>query len=86
VVLPLLAPTLVLWWSLLFILAWGELDASVLVAPPGWTPVSVRLFSLMHYGPSSMVAALSLVSTLFALGGAGGGFLAYRLLRRQVYG
>ena len=86
VVLPLLAPTLVLWWSLLFMLAWGELDASVLVAPPGWTPVSVRLFSLMHYGPSSMVAALSLVSTLFALGGAGGGFLAYRLLRRQVYG
>lgn len=86
VVLPLMAPALALWWSLLFILAWGELDTAVLVAPPGWTPVSVRLFSLMHYGPSSMVAALSLVSTLVAITGAGGGFAAYHLLRRRIHG
>lgn len=86
VVLPLMAPALALWWGLLFILAWGELDTAVLVAPPGWTPVSVRLFSLMHYGPNSMVAALSLVSTLFAIAGAGGGFAAYRLLRRRIHG
>jgi len=85
-VLPLMAPSLALWWSLLFILAWGELDTAVLVAPPGWPPVSVRLFSLMHYGPSSMVAALSLVSTLFALAGAGGGFAAGHMLRRRIYG
>ena len=45
------------------VLAWsvGELGASLLVAPPGSSTLSVRIFTLLHYGEDRMVAALCLM-------------------------
>lgn len=63
VTLPLLSPVLAGLWGMCFVLCMGELDTIVLVCPPGWLPISVRIFSLMHYGPSRLVAALALVNT-----------------------
>ena len=75
ILLPLLSPALAGVWGLGFVFSLRELDAAVLVAPPGWNPLSVRLFSLMHYGPSRLVAALSVTTVVMVL--AGGAVTAF---------
>jgi iron(III) transport system permease protein len=60
--LPLISPALAAAWAMVAVLALNELDTVILVYPPGWTPLSVRMFSLMHYGPSEVVAALCLLN------------------------
>ncbi len=75
IVFPLVLPTLIGVWGLGFVLSLAEVDAIILVYPPGFTTLGVRLFSLMHYGPSSTVAALCLINVFMVLGGAA--LLAY---------
>ncbi len=77
VLLPLSWPVLVGVWGLSFILCLGELDVSVLVCPPGFTTLPVRTFSLMHYGPGRMVAALSVLTTAMIIICAGATALIY---------
>ncbi len=43
---------------LLFCLAYFDLTASSILAPPDMTPVSVRLYNLMHYCQSSALSAM----------------------------
>ncbi|MBI3117714.1 MAG: iron ABC transporter permease [Candidatus Hydrogenedentes bacterium] len=85
ILLPLLSPALIVLWAIVFILSLGELDTVLLVAPPGWTPLSVRVFSLLHYGPSQAVAALCLLTLLIMLLAAGLCAVAYALLRRGLH-
>ncbi len=63
-------PYLVLVWGAAFVLTFREVDTAVLVAPPGMTLASVRLFTLMHYGPDGYVMAMALTMSLaaFAVG------------------
>lgn len=86
ITLPGIGSWLVGLWFLLFVLCFGEVDAVLLVVPPGWTPLSVRLYSLMHYGPSGLVYALSLLTTAVTLVVAGTGFLCWKILRRKANG
>lgn len=58
---PLGWPGLLAAWLVAFALSVGELSATVLVAPPGTPPLSVRLLSLLHYGVEDRVAAVCLV-------------------------
>jgi preprotein translocase subunit SecD len=52
-------------------------ETTVLVAPPGWVPVSLRIFTLMHYGPAAAVSALALLQALATAGLlAAAGFLS----------
>jgi ABC-type Fe3+ transport system permease subunit len=44
-------------------LALGEIGASVLIGPPGWEVLSVRVFNAMHNGHGDVTAALALVTT-----------------------
>ena len=67
---PLMLPALIGVWGLGFVFSLAEVDAIILVYPPGLTTLGVRLFSLMHYGPSSTVAALSVINVVMVLGGA----------------
>lgn len=46
-----------------FIFAFGELGATVLVAPPGESTLPVRVYTLIANAPSSEVAALALMQT-----------------------
>ena len=49
-------------WLVALAIAFGELAATVLVVPPQQsTPISVRIFQLLHYGVDDRVAAISLV-------------------------
>ena len=67
ITLPLIRRPLAALWMGLFLLIMGELECIVLVAPPGWVPVSLRIFTLMHYGPTAMVSALALLQGLASL-------------------
>jgi len=62
-------------WLAVFVFALTELDASILVCPPGFSTAGVRLFSLLHYGVNSLVAALALLlvaaTVLAVLAGTG---------------
>jgi len=68
VMLPLLWRPLAAVWVVAFILSMGELSATVLVSPPGFTTLTTRMFSLMHYGMSELVAALAILLVVCVLG------------------
>jgi len=51
-------------------LSLGEIGVSLLIMPPGQSTLSLRLFNLMHYGASDVVAGLSL-AVLGLIGGIG---------------
>jgi len=61
IVVPQLATSLLVAWVLVFVLAFGEVGASVLVAPPGHAPYPVHVFTLIANAPTEQVAALALV-------------------------
>ena len=64
VVLPQSAAGLAAVWLVTFVLAFGELGASVVVAPPGDSTLPIRIYTLIANTPSSHVAALALVQAL----------------------
>ena len=49
------------FWAmvLLFIWAYWDLTASSILAPIGMTPVTVRLYNLMHYGQIAALSAMT---------------------------
>jgi len=63
IVLPNLKAGLAAALVVCFILAFGELGATVLVAPPGESTLPIRIYTLIANTPSSEVAALALVQT-----------------------
>lgn len=50
-------------WVIVFILAFGELGATILVAPPGETTLPIRIYTIIANTPASHVAALALLQT-----------------------
>jgi iron(III) transport system permease protein len=46
------------------VLCVGELPCTMLLAPPGWTPVSVRSFTLLHFGVYRDLAVLAIAAGL----------------------
>ena len=69
-------PHLAAAWVVAFVLAFGELGVSILVAPPGEATLPIRIYTIIANTPSSHVAALALLQTavifvpLAALGAA----------------
>lgn len=61
VALPAMGPSIFGTALLVFVLVLGEVDAVLLTAPPGTTPLSVRVYALMHYGSTGETAALGLL-------------------------
>jgi iron(III) transport system permease protein len=64
VVLPQAAWGLAAVWVVTFVLAFGELGTSVVVAPPGDSTLPIRIYTLIANTPSPHVAALALVQAL----------------------
>jgi iron(III) transport system permease protein len=60
IVLPQRWPVVAAAWLAALAVATGELDASILVVPPGVTPLPLRIFGLIHYGVDDQVAGVSL--------------------------
>jgi len=61
VVIPAARAAIVVAALLAAVVALGELGASVLVAPPGLQPLSIRIFTLAHTGVESYLSGLCLV-------------------------
>lgn len=76
IVLPQMRLGLAAAWVVAFVLAFGELGVSILVAPPGEATLPIRVYTIIANTPSSHVAALALLQTavvfvpLAALGAA----------------
>ncbi len=76
IVLPQIRPALAASWVIVFVLAFGELGVSILVAPPGDATLPIRIYTIIANTPPSHVAALALLQTgvifvpLAALGAA----------------
>ncbi len=64
IVLPQIRLGLAAAWVVAFILAFGELGVSVLVAPPGESTLPIRIYTIITNTPSSHVAALALLQTV----------------------
>jgi iron(III) transport system permease protein len=60
IALPQRRAALALAWGIAFALGLGELSAGILVAPPGLTTLTLRIFSLLHYGVEDQVAGICL--------------------------
>ncbi len=61
VVIPGCRQAMVVAWFLVFILAVSDLGASFLVAPPGQATLSIRFFTLIHYGVYPDAAGICLI-------------------------
>ncbi|MBI4243527.1 MAG: iron ABC transporter permease [Planctomycetes bacterium] len=61
ITLPLVAPSIIIAGGLAFMLSMGELSASVLINPPGYMTIPVRIASLLHFGEDSIVASLCII-------------------------
>ena len=61
IALPQRRAALALAWGVALALGLGELSAGILVASPGLTTLTVRIFGLLHYGVEDQVAGICLV-------------------------
>ncbi len=86
VILPLLTPGLVAAAFAVFVLAIGELAATLLVAPAGQATLTMRIYNYLHYGASESVAALCFVITAVTLFGGFCIVAAIRLWGRLAEG
>jgi iron(III) transport system permease protein len=76
IVAPQIRLGLVAAWVIAFVLCFGELGASILIAPPGESTLPIRIYTIIANAPPSHVAALALLQAavifapLAALGAA----------------
>jgi iron(III) transport system permease protein len=68
IVIPQMRVGLVVAWLIVFVLAFGELGVSILVAPPGETTLPIRIYTIIANAPSSSVAVLALLQASIILG------------------
>ena len=66
-VLPQVRGGLLAAWAVAFVLAFGELGASILVAPPGDATLPIRIYTIIANTPASHVAALALLQAAVVL-------------------
>jgi iron(III) transport system permease protein len=79
IVLPLHRRALGAAWLLAAVFSLRDLETAVLYYPPGWEPLTVRIFTLEANGPEAVVAGLATLHVaLTAAVLAGGGLLLLR--------
>lgn len=78
--LPLMWPGIIVAFMTVFLLAMGEMSATLLVLPPGRNTLAVKTYNLLHYGASDAVAGLCLFTVLtgWLVGIAAAAFFWYR--------
>jgi ABC-type spermidine/putrescine transport system permease subunit II len=61
IILPQIRLGLAAAWVIAFVLAFGELGVSILIAPPGEATLPIRIYTIIANTPPSHVAALALL-------------------------
>jgi len=67
IIIPLLKPSILSAWVIFFILSVGELAMTIMIYPPGYETLPIRLFSQMHYGPYALVHSFCITMILISL-------------------
>jgi iron(III) transport system permease protein len=67
IVLPQMRAGLAAAWIVVFVLAFGELGVSILVAPPGDATLPIRIYTMIANTPPSHVAVFALLQTIIVL-------------------
>jgi ABC-type Fe3+ transport system permease subunit len=65
---PQIAPALGVSWYVTYLLCLWDVEALVLIVPPGGETLALRIFNLLHYGHNAQVNALCLVLLVVAAG------------------
>lgn len=61
ILVPLSKNGLLAGWLIAFVLSLGELGTTLLIIPPGKATLPIKIYNIMHYGASKLVAALSVI-------------------------
>lgn len=61
IIVPLMSDGLKSAWAIAFILCMRELGSTLLIIPPGRETLPIKIYNLMHYGASKLVASLSII-------------------------
>jgi iron(III) transport system permease protein len=64
IILPQIRIALVAAWVVVFVMAFGEIGTSILVAPPGEATLPIRVYTLIANAPPGYVAALALFQAI----------------------
>lgn len=67
IVLPQVSPGLAAVWLIAFVLAFGEVGTSILVAPPGESTLPIRVYTLTANAPPGLTATLALFQSAVVL-------------------
>ncbi len=86
IVIPLLRPSLMTGFFIVFILSFGELGTTLLVIPPGRETIPIKIYNLMHYGAQELVAALCVSLVAIVLAFSGLFLLIYKKLTTRLPG
>ena len=76
------AGAIVMSLILVFVLAAGELNATVLLSPPGKDTLSVAIDNLLHYGASATASAFCLIEAILVLVAAVACVAAMKIIQR----
>jgi sugar lactone lactonase YvrE len=58
---PLIAPEMAAIWFVTYLLCLWDVETLVLIIPPGYETLAVRIFNLLHYGHNGQVNALCVI-------------------------
>jgi iron(III) transport system permease protein len=64
---PLLAPGLLVASAFVAALTLGELGATLIVIPPGYETLTIKIYNYLHFGASAEVAGLCLMVAIVTL-------------------
>jgi ABC-type spermidine/putrescine transport system permease subunit II len=80
VILPILAPSLVVAWLFVFALSFDDFLITFLTKGPGADTLPIKIYAQMRFGIKPQTSALFVILFLITLSGA---LLAVRLMRRS---
>jgi iron(III) transport system permease protein len=78
------APSVAVSLTLVFVLVASELNATILLVPPGKTTLAVSVDNLLHYGASAAASALCLIEACLVVGVVLAGLGIARLAGRRA--
>jgi len=64
---PMMLPGLIAGFFFVFTLALGELGATLIVAPPGKTTLTMKIYNYLHYGGTETIAGLCLAVIIMTM-------------------
>ena len=72
---PLVFPVTLVGMAVVFAFTLGEIGATLILIPPGYNTLSIRIYNYLHYGASAEVAGLCLLIALCTIGMGGLAFI-----------